>query len=170
VHVRACVCARRPIDLPRRPANWTAAKGSTTGQHHWQAVITPLASSTGHHHWSAPLVSTIGRQHWPAPLAPCYKHVGNVDADDDDDHADNGEDDDNEYAADYDYDDDDDANGDDGNRDDELKIHSNMCMHDCARRTVHLPSWTARTGQHHRAAPLPSTNSTGEHHWPAAMV
>jgi hypothetical protein len=159
-----CVCTP-----PNRLAKTASKLDSSKRQHDWAAPLASSNNTTGQQHWPSPLVSTIGRQHWPAPLAPCYKHVGNVDADDDD-HADNGEDDDNEYAADYDYDDDDDANGDDGNRDDELKIHSNMCMHDCARRTVHLPSWTARTGQHHRAAPLPSTNSTGEHHWPAAMV
>jgi hypothetical protein len=95
VHVRACVCARRALDLLSWPANWTATIGSTTGQHHWPALITPLASSTGHHHWSA------GRQHWPGPLAACYKHVHNDVANDigDDD---NGDDDDNDYDADYD--------------------------------------------------------------------
>ena len=83
--------------------------------------------------------------------------LDDVDVDDDD----NGDDDDNDYDADYDYGDDDEANGDDGDRDDELKIHSNMCVHECARRTIHLPSWPARTGQHHWAAPLAST--TGQH-------
>ena len=83
--------------------------------------------------------------------------MDDVDVDDDD----NGDDDDNDYDADYDYGDDDEANGDDGDRDDELKIHSNMCVRECARRTIHLPSWPARTGQHHWAAPLAST--TGQH-------
>jgi hypothetical protein len=64
VHVRACVCARRAIDLLSWPANWTATIGSTTGQHHWPALITPLASSTGHHHWSAPLAGNIGQDPW----------------------------------------------------------------------------------------------------------
>jgi len=31
------------------------------GQHHWPALLTPLASSTGHHRWSAPLAGVIGR-------------------------------------------------------------------------------------------------------------
>ena len=136
--------------------NWTAQLGSTTGQHHWPALLTPLARTTGQHHWPA----AIGRQHWPGPLAAYYKHVGNDDAHDVDDD-DNGDDDDNDYDANYDYDDDD---GDDeltSDGDDELKIHSNMCVHECARRTIHLPSWPARTGQHHWPAPLAST--TGQH-------
>jgi hypothetical protein len=52
IHVSTCVheCARRAIDLPSWPANWTAPLGSTTGQHHWSALFTPLANSTGRHH------------------------------------------------------------------------------------------------------------------------
>ena len=119
-------------------------------------------NTTGQQHCTSPLVSTTSRQHWPVPLAAGYKHVGHDDANDVDDDDDNGDDDDNDYDADYDYGDDDEANGDDGDRDDELKIHSNMCVHECARRTIHLPSWPSRTGQHHWAAPLGST--TGQHY------
>jgi hypothetical protein len=85
---------------------------------------------------------------------------------------------------------------DDGDGDDELKVHSKMCVHECARCAVDLPSWPANwtaplgsttastTGQHyyhhwtaplanttgqlHRAAPLVST--TGKHHWPALLT
>ena len=85
-----------------------------------------------------------------------------------DDANDVDDDDDNDYDADYD---DDDGNGDDGDGDDELKVHSNMCVHECARRAIDLPSWPARTGQHHCAASLASTmKTTGQHHWPAALV
>jgi hypothetical protein len=38
------------------------------GQHHWPALLAPLASRTGHHHWSAPLAGIIGQdpsQHVP---------------------------------------------------------------------------------------------------------
>jgi len=31
------------------------------GQHHWPALLTPLASSTGHHRWSVTLAGTIGQ-------------------------------------------------------------------------------------------------------------
>jgi hypothetical protein len=160
-----CVCP------PRNTFAKLASKlDSNNRQHHWAAPLASTNNTTGQQHWPSPLVSTTGRQHWPGPLAPCSKHVGNVDANDVDDD-DNGDDDDNDYDADYDYDDDDDANGDDGDRDDELKVHSNMCVHECARRTIHLPSWPARTGQHHWAAPLPSTiNTTGQQHWPAPLA
>ena len=159
MHVRACVCARRAIDLPSWPANW-----GNNRQHHWAAPLASTNNTTGQQHWPSPLVSTTGRQHWPGPLAACYKHVGNDDSNDVDDDDDNGDDDDNEYDADYDYDDDDDddASGDDGDGDDELKVHSNMCMHECARRTIDLPSWPAMTGQNHWPAPLAST--TGQHY------
>ena len=69
--------------------------------------------------------------------------------------------DDYQYDDDDDDDDDDDANGDDGDRDEELKLHSIMCVNECACRTIDLPSWPAKTGQHHWAAPLGST--TGQH-------
>jgi hypothetical protein len=38
------------------------------GQHHWPALLAPLASRTGHHPWSAPLAGIIGQdfsQHVP---------------------------------------------------------------------------------------------------------
>jgi hypothetical protein len=54
-------CALRAINLPSRPASWTATQGSTTGHHHWPALFTPLAKSTGNHHWSAPLAGIIGQ-------------------------------------------------------------------------------------------------------------
>jgi hypothetical protein len=57
-------CTRRAIDLPRKPANWTATLGSTTGQHHWPALSTPQASSTGRHNWSEPLAGIIGQDPW----------------------------------------------------------------------------------------------------------
>ena len=161
MHVRACVCSRRAIDLPSWPANWD----SNNRQHHWAAPLASTNHTTGQQHCPSPLVSTTGRQHWPVPLAAGYKHVGHDDANDVDDD-DNGDDDGNAYDADYDYDDDDEAD-----RDDELNIHSNMCVHECARRTVHLPSWTASTGQHQRAAPLPSTiNTIGQQHWRAPLA
>jgi hypothetical protein len=87
--------ARRAINWTAIwPTNWTATLGSTTGQHHWPALITPLSNSTGHHHWPAPLAGIIGQD----TLATCSKHV-----DDDDDDDDESEHDDD------DYDDDDDA-------------------------------------------------------------
>ena len=58
-----CVCTPRNR-LAKLASNGTATIGSTTGQHHWPALITPLASSTGHHHWSAPLAGTIGQDPW----------------------------------------------------------------------------------------------------------
>jgi hypothetical protein len=58
------VCARRAIDLPSWPANWTATLGNTTGHTHFPALLTPLANSTGHHHWSAPLDGIIGQDLW----------------------------------------------------------------------------------------------------------
>jgi hypothetical protein len=155
-----CVCTP-----PNRLAKLASKLDSNRREHHWTAPLASNNNTTGQQLWPSPLVSTTGRQHWPGPLVPCYKHVGNVDANDVD-HDDNGEDNYNDYDADYDYEDDDDANGDDGNRDIELKLYSNMCVHDCARRTVHLPSWTARTGQH-----LPSTiNTIGQQHWRAPLA
>jgi hypothetical protein len=151
-----CVCTPR-----NRLAKLASNLDSNNRQHHWAAPLASTNNTTGQQHWPSPLVSTTGRQHWPGPLAACYKHVGNDDAHDVDDD-DNGDDDDNDYDADYDYDDDDDASGDDGDRDDELKMHSNMCTHECACRTIDLPSWPAITGQHHWAAPLAST--TGQHY------
>jgi hypothetical protein len=50
--------------LPSWPANWTATLGSTTGHHHWPALLTPRASSTGHQHWSTPLAGIIGQDLW----------------------------------------------------------------------------------------------------------
>ena len=38
--------------------------GSTTGQHHWPALLTALASSIGRHQWSAPLAGIIGQDPW----------------------------------------------------------------------------------------------------------
>jgi hypothetical protein len=57
-------CARSAISLPSWPANWTATLGSTTGQHNWPALLTPLTSSIGRHHWSAPLAGIIGPDPW----------------------------------------------------------------------------------------------------------
>jgi hypothetical protein len=72
---------------------------------------------------------------------------------------------------------------DDGDGDDELKVNSNMCVHECARCAIDLPSWPANwtaqvgsttastTDQHyyqHWTAPL--ANTTGQHHWPAALM
>jgi hypothetical protein len=58
-------CARCAIDLPSRPANWTASLGSTTGRHHhWPALLAPLASSTGRHSWSDLLAGIIGQDPW----------------------------------------------------------------------------------------------------------
>jgi hypothetical protein len=151
------------VFTPRnRLAKLASKLDSNNRQHHWAAPLASTNHTTGQQHCPSPLVSTTGRQHWPVPLAAGYKHVGNDDVNDVDDD-DNGDDDDNDYDANYDYDDDDvDANGDDGDRDDELKVHSNMCVHECARRTIDLPSWPARTRQHHWAAPLAST--TGQHY------
>ena len=98
IHSKMCMngLARRAINCTANwPTNWTATLGSTTGQHHWPALITPLSNSTGHHHWPAPLAGGIGQD----PLATCSKHVDNDDDDDDD-----ADDDDDDYD-----DDDDDA-------------------------------------------------------------
>jgi hypothetical protein len=53
VHSNMCVheCARCAIDLPSWPTNWTAQLGSTTGQHRWPALLTPLGSTNDQHHW-----------------------------------------------------------------------------------------------------------------------
>ncbi len=66
---------------------------------------------------------------------------------------------------------------DDGDGDDELKVNSNMCVHECARCAIDLPSWPANwtaqvgsttastTDQHyyqHWTAPL--ANTTGQLH------
>ena len=104
LHSNMCVheCARCATDLPSWPTNWTAQLGSTTGQHHWPALLTPLDR------WPPPLVSTTGRHHWPGPFAACSKHVGD---DDDDDDADA---DDDDYDDADDDDDDDDGDDDDG--------------------------------------------------------
>ncbi len=139
-------CTRRAIDLPRRPANWTATLGSTTGHHHWPALL-----STGQQHWPPQLVRTTGRHHRPGPLATCSKHVDDDDDDDNDDHDDDDDDDDDGCE---------DPGKSDGDGEDELTIHSNMCVHECALRAINLPSWPANW-----TATLGST--TGHHHWPA---
>ena len=46
---------------------------------------------------------------------------------------------------------------------DELKLHSNMCVHECARCAVDLPSWPTNW-----TAQLGST--AGQHHWPALLT
>ena len=58
LHSNMCVheCARCAIDLPSWPTDWTAQLGSTTGQHHWPALWTPLVSTTDQHHWLAALM------------------------------------------------------------------------------------------------------------------
>ena len=79
--------------------HWPAPLASTTGQHQWPALLTPLASSTGHHHLSAPLAGIIGQtpgnmfihvdddednkldsntgqHHWAAPLASTIQIAG----------------------------------------------------------------------------------------------
>jgi hypothetical protein len=118
-------------------------------------------NTTDQQHWPSPLVSTTGRHHWPGPLATCSKHVDDDDDDDDDD-ADN---------------DDDDDGGGDG--DDELTVHSNMCVHECARSAISLPSWPANwtatlgstIGQHNWPALFtPLTSSIGRHHWSAPLA
>jgi hypothetical protein len=38
------------------PTNWTAQLGSTSGQHHWPALLTPPDSATDQHHWPAALM------------------------------------------------------------------------------------------------------------------
>ena len=43
---------------------------------------------------------------------------------------------------------------------DELKLHSNICVHECARCAIDLPSWPTNY-----TAQLGST--TGQHYWPA---
>ena len=48
--------ARCAIDLQNWPAIWTAQLGSTIGQHHWPALLTPLTSTTDQHHWPASLM------------------------------------------------------------------------------------------------------------------
>ena len=132
---------------------------SNTGQHHLPAPLDSTNNTTGQQHWPPALVSTIGRHHWPRPLAPCSKHVDDGDDDDDD--------------ADDDYDDE------DGDGDDDLTIHPCRCVHVCARRAIHLPSWPANwtatigstTGQHHWLALItPLASSTGHHHWSAPLA
>ena len=80
------------------------------------------------------MVSTTARHHWPGPLATRSKHVY------DDDDADDVDEDDDDDDDDNDYDDDDDDDGDDGDGDDALTIHSNMCVHECARLAINLPN------------------------------
>jgi len=46
---------------------------------------------------------------------------------------------------------------------DELALHSNMCMHECALRALYLPNWTANW-----TATLGST--TSRLHWPRVGV
>jgi hypothetical protein len=63
---------------------------------------------------------------------------------------------------------------DDGDGDDELKVHSNMCVHECAPRDrlAKLASeLNSNIVQHHWPAPLASTiNTTGQHHWAAPLA
>ena len=140
VHERA----RRAIDLPSWPAHWTAALGTTLGQHHWPALLTPLASRTGRHNWSEPLAGIIGQDPWHRVpntsmmttmfimmimtrmmlmlLMLMVRMVVMV------------------------------MNG-----DDELTIHSNMRAHECACRAIKWPSWPAN-----RTATLGSI--TGHHY------
>ena len=122
------------------------------------------------------MVSTTGRHHWPGPLAIGSKQVYADDDADDVDEDDEDDDDDDDDAHD-DYDDDDDELTGDG--DDELKLHSNMCVHKCARCAIDLQSWPANwtaqlgstSGRHHWPALLtPLDSTTDQHLWPAALM
>ena len=126
------------------------------------------------------MVSTTGRHHWPGPLPTRSKHVyDDDDADDVDEDEDDDDDDDDDDDAHGHYDDDD---GDDeltGDGGDELNVHSNMCVHECARCAIDLQNWPAiwtaqlgsTIGQHHWPALLtPLDSTTDQHHWPAALM
>jgi hypothetical protein len=102
-------------------------------------------------------------------LATCSKHV---DYDDDDDI-------DDAYDDVYDDDDYDDAGAGAGDGDGEPTVHSIMCMHECARSGIDLPSWPANwtatlgstTGHNHWPALLPPlASSTGHYHWSAPLA
>jgi len=159
-------CARRAIYVPSWPATLDSKLGSNTGHHNWPALLKPLASNTGHQQWSAPLAGIIGQDAWQHALNMSMMMAMMM------------------------------AmmimmmmmtlmmmimtmvmvvvvmvmNG-----DDELTLHSNMCMHACARRANNWPSWPAtldsNTGNHHWPAPLVSTiNATGQQHCPPPVV
>ena len=107
-----------------RLAKLASKLDSNTGQYHWSPPLASMINTSGQQHWPRSLVSTSGRHHSPELLATCSKHV-------DDDEDDN----DNDYGDDdNDHDDYGDDGGDgDGDGDDALTIHSNMCVHECAR-------------------------------------
>jgi hypothetical protein len=77
------------------------------------------------------MVSTTGKHHWPGRLATRSKQVSDDDDGDDVDEDDDDDDDDDDDAHD-DYDDYDYGDELTGDGDHELKLHSKLCVHDCA--------------------------------------
>ena len=133
-----------------------------------------MINTTGQQHWPRSLVITTGRHHWPEPLATCSKHVDDDEDDNDNDYGDD-ENDHDDYV--------DDGGDGDGDGEDELTMHSNMCVHECALRAINLSSWPANctatlaaplstsSGQHYEHHwPTALATTTGQHHWPASLA